>query len=219
MLCPGYQKDHEANFLQYPLHLINLASIRDVERQMPAVKGAPRLSARRFRANIISKQALFLHQKWFHKSQKLTTSFPTVTGPPAYTEDTWKTVKIGFYEYAVSCRTARCKLPNVNQTNGQKDLGYKGAEGKGEEPDGTLRRVRQVDEGAKGYGVLGMQMCPLFSGAGNQTGGGSNWNGAGVNSKEGRIAVGDEIKVLEEGEHFYVRQWVSVCVSQFSRIV
>jgi uncharacterized protein YcbX len=39
----------------YPLHLINLASVRDVERQMPKEKGSPRLSAKRFRANIISR--------------------------------------------------------------------------------------------------------------------------------------------------------------------
>jgi len=47
-------------------------------------------------------------------------------------------------------------------------------------------------------------MCPLFSG-GSQ-GAGSNWNGAGVNSREGRIMVGDEITVEEEGDHWYVKQ-------------
>lgn len=164
----------------YPLHLINLASVRDVERQMPRVKGQPRLSATRFRANII------------------------ITGPPAYTEDSWKKIKIGYYEYAVSCRTARCKLPNVNQTTGVRDLGPLNSRGEGEEPDRTLRRVRQVDGGAKGWGVLGMQMCPIFSGSGHSKLG--SWNGAGVNSREGRIMVGDEIKVLEEGEHFYIPQ-------------
>lgn len=39
----------------YPLHLINLCSVRGVERQMPKDKKTPRLSAQRFRANIISK--------------------------------------------------------------------------------------------------------------------------------------------------------------------
>jgi len=53
--------------------------------------------------------------------------------------------------------------------------------------------------------MLGMQMCPLFSG-GNTGGGNGSWNGAGVNSREGRIMVGDEIIVEEEGDHFYVKQ-------------
>lgn len=50
-------------------------------------------------------------------------------------------------------------------------------------------------------------MCPLFAGgAGSGSGSLGGWNGAGVNSREGRIMVGDEIKVLEEGEHYYVKQ-------------
>lgn len=48
-------QDFVLNISQYPLHLINLASVRDVERQIPKVKGMPRLSAQRFRANIISE--------------------------------------------------------------------------------------------------------------------------------------------------------------------
>lgn len=37
----------------YPLHIMNLASVRDLEGKLPKVKGMPKLSARRFRANII----------------------------------------------------------------------------------------------------------------------------------------------------------------------
>lgn len=37
----------------YPLHIMNLASVRDLEQKMPKVKGVPSLSAKRFRANII----------------------------------------------------------------------------------------------------------------------------------------------------------------------
>jgi uncharacterized protein YcbX len=138
----------------YPLHLVNLASIRDVERQMPKVKGAPRLSAARFRANLI------------------------ITGPDAYLEETWRRIKIGFYEYDVSCRTARCKMPNVDQVTGEKHPS---------EPDRTIRSFRAVDEGAgPNIGCLGMQMVPI--------------------SKESALRVGDEITVLEVGEHCYVKQ-------------
>jgi uncharacterized protein YcbX len=120
---------------------------------MPFVKGTPRLSATRFRPNLI------------------------VTGPEAYHEDTWKRIKIGFYEYDVSCRTTRCKLPNVDQFTGQKHAS---------EPDKTLRSFRAVDEGAGPHvGCLGVQMVPI--------------------SKESAIRVGDEITVLESGEHHYIK--------------
>ncbi|EKD15444.1 uncharacterized protein L3040_001817 [Drepanopeziza brunnea f. sp. 'multigermtubi'] len=138
----------------YPIHLINLASVRDVERQMPKVKGAPRLSAARFRANLI------------------------ITGPEAYHEDTWRRIKIGFYEYDVSCRTARCKMPNVDQVTGERHAS---------EPDQTLRSFRAVDAGTgPNIGCLGVQMVPI--------------------SKESALRVGDEITVLEVGEHEYVKQ-------------
>ncbi|EPE33079.1 MOSC N-terminal [Glarea lozoyensis ATCC 20868] len=137
----------------YPLHLVNLASVRDVESKMPYVKGAPRLSATRFRPNLI------------------------ITGPEAYNEDTWRKIKIGFYEYYVSCRTTRCKLPNVDQSTGQNHAS---------EPDKTLRSFRAVDEGAgPNVGCLGVQMIPI--------------------SKESALRVGDEITVLETGEHRYIK--------------
>lgn len=124
-----------------------MASIRDVERQLP--KGSPRLSAARFRANLI------------------------ITGPEAYNEETWRRIKIGFYEYDVSCRTTRCKLPNVDPATGEKHAS---------EPDHTLRSYRAVDPGAgPNKGCLGMQMVPI--------------------SKDSALRVGDEITVLEFGEH------------------
>lgn len=138
----------------YPLHMINLASVRAVERQMPKVKGAPRLSAARFRANLI------------------------ITGPDAFHEDTWRKIKIGYYEYDVSCRTTRCKLPNVDNITGEQHPN---------EPDRTLRSFRNVDEGAgRNVGCLGMQMVPL--------------------AKESAVRVGDEITVLEVGEHSFIKQ-------------
>jgi uncharacterized protein YcbX len=120
---------------------------------MPKVKGAPRLSAARFRANLI------------------------ITGPEAYHEDTWRRIKIGYYEYDVSCRTVRCKMPNVDQVTGERHPS---------EPDKTLRSFRSVDAGAPNLGCLGMQMVPV--------------------AKESALRVGDEITVLEVGEHEYIKQ-------------
>lgn len=101
-----------------------------------------------------------------------------VTGPEPYEEDTWKKVRIGSYEFAVSCRTARCKLPNVDPTS---------AEVHASEPDRTLRRLRNVDAGAGKYvGCLGMQVVPI--------------------SKKSVVDVGDEVVPLEYGEHVYINQ-------------
>ena len=78
----------------YPLHIMNLASVRDLGSK---VQGGPtRLSVRRFRPNII------------------------FTGPEAYAEDDWKRIKIGRADYYVSCRTVRCLLPNVDPITGEK---------------------------------------------------------------------------------------------------
>ena len=135
----------------YPLHILNLASVHDVAKKLD--KGTPRLSARQFRPNIF------------------------ITGPAPYAEDSWKKIRIGDADYYVSCRTARCKVPNINQ-----DTGVKHAV----EPDKTLRSFRRIDEGAKQHACLGMQMVPA--------------------REESRIKVGDKIEVLETGEHYYILQ-------------
>ena len=79
----------------FPLHMLNLASVRDVGKKL--TKGSPLLSALQFRPNIL------------------------ITGPTAYHEDDWKKIRIGDFEYFVCSRTARCQLPNVNQVTGIKD--------------------------------------------------------------------------------------------------
>ncbi|KAJ9669678.1 hypothetical protein H2201_000062 [Coniosporium apollinis] len=136
----------------YPLHLLNLASVRDVESHLPT--GGPKsLNAIRFRANIY------------------------ITGPPAFAEDAWKFVRIGSTKFQVSCRTARCVLPNVDPKTGVKD---------NNEPLSTLRSYRLIDEGAGTSPCLGMQMTP-------------------VSANGGEVKVGDEIEVLETGEHYYIK--------------
>lgn len=135
----------------YPLHILNLASVKELSTNM--LEDAPKLSALRFRPNFI------------------------ITGPDAYAEDGWKRIRIGGYEYFVACRTARCKLPNVDPISGERHPS---------EPDRTLRKFRNVDAGGPQYGFFGMQMVPA--------------------SVEGSIRVGDAIEVLETGNHRYIPQ-------------
>lgn len=142
----------------YPLHLINLSSVRDLESRLPSNRlkttNKHLLSTIRFRPNII------------------------ITGPEPYAEDTWKVITLGGFEYHVSCRTARCTLPNVDPSSGVKDTKM--------QPYRTLEKYRAIDPGAGKWPCLGMQMVPK--------------------SEEGVVRVGDEVKVLESGEHFYLMQ-------------
>lgn len=99
-----------------------------------------------------------------------------VTGGEAYTEDTWKRVLVGNDEYHVSCRTVRCLLPNVSQDTGERRS----------QPNKALKSFRCVDQGDPKNACLGVQVVPAS--AGRRT-----------------IHVGDEIQVLETGEHLYIK--------------
>ena len=153
----------------FPLHMLNITSVKAVDDEISdkatAVKG--KLDAIRFRANIY------------------------ITGAPAHEEDTWQRITIGRCvnniegqmvetdgNYHIACRTARCKLPNVNPDTGEKDVN---------EPYTTLGRTRKVDKGAYPHPCLGMQVIPLF--------------------QQGMLKVGDEIQVLERGEHCYEKMF------------
>ena len=127
----------------YPVHILNLASVRDIESNFQ--KGAPPLSARNFRPNIV------------------------ITGGDAYDEDSWKRIKIGAFLYYVSCLTVRCLLPNVHPVTGK-----------------TLKDFRCIDAGDPKNACLGMHMVPAL--------------------EDNKIKVGDEIKVLQTGEHLYIKQ-------------
>ncbi|KAI9714638.1 MAG: hypothetical protein M1812_006303 [Candelaria pacifica] len=135
----------------YPLHILNLASVRDFNKHTYSV--LPKLDIIRFRPNII------------------------ITGPEPHAEDSWKKIRIGQDEYHVSCRTTRCKLPNVNQDTGIKHNA---------EPDEALRKHRRVDKGDPYKACMGMQMVPAV--------------------EKGTIKVGDVVEVLEIGEHLYIKQ-------------
>jgi uncharacterized protein YcbX len=130
------------------MHILNLASIHDISSHQP--KSYRPLNALRFRANIY------------------------VTGPPAFSEDDWKAAQIGDSTYDISCRTTRCKLPNVDPETGNADRN---------QPSTTMLKYRVIDEGSKAA-CLGMMMTPLG---------------------DGEVRVGDEVKVLEKGKHFFVK--------------
>ncbi|EDU44233.1 MOSC domain containing protein [Pyrenophora tritici-repentis] len=147
----------------YPIHIINMASIHDVASKLPTGKPEPEhiwqrrhtlLDALRFRANIY------------------------ITGPPAFAEDDWKKAKLTSSDSSslklhISCRSTRCKLPNVDPKTAVADRN---------EPLTTLRNYRVIDAGSKNA-CLGMQVTPL---------------------EEGSVAVGDQIEVLETGEHLFI---------------
>ncbi|KAF1843464.1 uncharacterized protein K460DRAFT_287477 [Cucurbitaria berberidis CBS 394.84] len=128
----------------YPIHIINLASVHHVAENLPGLTKSEYawqnyhtlLNALRFRANIY------------------------ITGPPAFHEDNWtkaKTVSPANSTpttYHISCRTTRCKLPNVDPETGIADRN---------EPMTTMRKYRVIDEGSKSA-CLGMQVTPLGDG-------------------------------------------------------
>ncbi|KAL8896935.1 MAG: hypothetical protein Q9192_002825 [Flavoplaca navasiana] len=81
----------------YPLHILGLSSVADVDQRLAGVLAAIKEStALRFRANIY------------------------FDGPEAYAEDSWKNIRIGQSIYHVACRTTRCELPNTDQWTGEK---------------------------------------------------------------------------------------------------
>ncbi|RDA90884.1 hypothetical protein CP533_3238 [Ophiocordyceps camponoti-saundersi (nom. inval.)] len=152
----------------YPLHLLNLNSIRDLETKIQKDESIQRLDAQRFRGNII------------------------ISGAEAYDEDDWKSVRFKGRQGAslssvfdVSCRTVRCKLPNVDPATG---IRHK------VEPDRAIRKYREVDAGAPKMGCLGMQLCPLFP------------ESEKAEQLQSVLEVGMEVEPQQRGSHFY--QWI-----------
>ncbi|KAI1386349.1 uncharacterized protein F4822DRAFT_313238 [Hypoxylon trugodes] len=164
----------------YPLHLVNLSSVQQFSSEVPKDENLKELDVIRFRPNIIGE------------SQLTTSGYHPVSGAPVYDEETWKQVRFkpgnsGLYNDAVfhvSCRTVRCKMPNVDPATGFRHPS---------EPDKSLRGKRAVDEGAPLNGCLGMQLTPLFDASLGE-------------DREAWIAVGMTLEVEERGEHVYIKQ-------------
>ncbi|KAL2023024.1 hypothetical protein VTK56DRAFT_3934 [Thermocarpiscus australiensis] len=154
----------------YPLHLLNLSSVRDLDAKIDKDAAIRPLDPRRFRANIIVDDS-----------------------DAPYDEETWKKIRFmpgpaskrGASTFHVSCRTVRCKMPNVDQDTGDRHP---------VEPDRSLRKYREVDEGAKHMGCLGMQLTPLFDKTDS------------LDNMESWVHVGMSVEVLERGSHFYIKQ-------------
>lgn len=152
----------------YPLHLMTLNSIQKFSEEVPKDDDLKELDVLRFRPNII------------------------LSGAEAYDEETWKQVRFkpgssGLYNDAsfhVSCRTVRCKMPNVDPDTGIRHPS---------EPDKSLRAKRAVDEGAPLNGCLGMQLTPLYDASLGD-------------DRESWIAVGMTVEVEERGHHVYIKQ-------------
>ncbi|KAK0629884.1 hypothetical protein B0T17DRAFT_486423 [Bombardia bombarda] len=157
----------------YPLHLLNLSSVRDLDAKIDKDNILKSLDPRRFRANLIA-----------------------VDGVDDYDEETWKTIRFKpgssnvrrqTSTFHVSCRTVRCKLPNVDPDSGIRHPA---------EPDRSLRKFRDVDEGAKNKGCLGMQLTPLFDNAADSS----------PEDLESWVEVGMSIDVVDRGSHTYITQ-------------
>ncbi len=178
----------------YPVHLQNLASVRDVAGRVKS--DIADLSALRFRPNII------------------------ITGPAAYDEDDWKGVRVQRdphnpwetasspssqpqkvsadpaaepVEFHTACHTLRCLLPNVDPLTGTRHL---------HEPAKTLRSFRRIDRGDKVKAALGLQLVPLRPGEHHL----QHRHREGEKENEGQrdtemeIRVGDLIEVVQRGE-------------------
>jgi uncharacterized protein YcbX len=101
-----------------------------------------------------------------------------VAGPNAYNEDDWKKIKVGGHVFFCVCHTVRCRLPNVDPET---------AERHPVEPDKILKSFRCIDDGDPLNACLGLQLVPS-------------------ESDTFQIQIGDEIEVLERGEHHYIKQ-------------
>ena len=143
-------------------------------------EGSRELSVRRFRANVVFEGAAAFEEDWW---RRIRIGSRAATGGDVREvekrgEKREEKDEEGYgCEYHVVCRCVRCKVPNVDLETGVRDRN---------QPYTTLVKKREIDQGAKGLGCLGMQMVPV--------------------EQEGRVKVGDWIEVLERGEHEYIKQ-------------
>lgn len=168
---------------QQPININNVASVQAVSQMLPQ-ENRP-LNALRFRANL-----------W-------------ITGTAAYEEESWKRCRIVpkvprveerdsklATTLSIVCRTSRCTMPNVDPAKGEFST-QTPAEGKKmglPQPTTTLVEHRTVENGNKAaLGYLGMHAVPEDR----------DLNAAREKWENLVVCVGDEIEVLERGEHLY----------------
>ncbi|TQV98920.1 hypothetical protein V2A60_007383 [Cordyceps javanica] len=173
---------------QQPIHINSVPSVQAVSRMLPR-ENQP-LNALRFRANL-----------W-------------IAGAPAYDEESWKRCRIVAPRGApaprvtggqdstlattlsVVCRTSRCTMPNVDPAQGTFSS-QRPAEGKKRglpQPSTALVAYRTVEDGNRAaLGYLGMHAVPEDR----------DLNAARSQQAHLVVCVGDEIEVLERGDHLY----------------
>ncbi|KAF7719689.1 Uncharacterized protein PECH_004190 [Penicillium ucsense] len=167
---------------QQPININSLSSVHEVSSHLP--KENQPLDALRFRANI-----------WIANSI-------------AYEEETWKRVRVrprattttrpsdAAPVFSIVCRTSRCTMPNVNLGTGafDADLPAEGRKKGKPQPSTTLVQQRTVETGnPSALGYLGMHCVPEDKSL--KVAEESDWGPY--------IEVGDELEVLETGEHLY----------------
>ncbi|OAA41981.1 MOSC, beta barrel [Beauveria brongniartii RCEF 3172] len=168
---------------QQPININSVPSVQAVSQMLPR-ENQP-LNGLRFRANL-----------W-------------ITGAAAYDEESWKRCRIMpkaprvhrqdsklATTLSVVCRTSRCTMPNVDPAKGIFSW-QRPAEGKNKglpQPTTTLVEYRTPENGNKAaLGYLGMHAVPEDR----------DLNAAREQRANLVVCVGDEIEVLERGDHLY----------------
>ncbi|CAN6648463.1 hypothetical protein TRVA0_023S00650 [Trichomonascus vanleenenianus] len=137
-----------------------------------------------FPGNLITQQSLDdLYGRVFEKTNGEVRVCPRNFRPnividgvsKAWDEDDWKRIRVGEYRWYIPCRNIRCQIPTINLMSGEFE--------KSREPYKTLQSFRRIDEGYKLAPCFGMNM---------------------INESTGfTVQVGDEVEILERGEHKY----------------
>ncbi|KAA8916412.1 hypothetical protein TRICI_001439 [Trichomonascus ciferrii] len=92
-------------------------------------------------------------------------------------EDGWKRIRIGNHEWIVPCRNIRCQITTVNLSSGKFETSR--------EPYKTMQSFRRIDTGSKYAPCFGMNLINCDT--------------------QFTVKVGDQLTVLERGDHHYPR--------------
>ncbi|OJD25218.1 hypothetical protein ACJ73_03413 [Blastomyces percursus] len=174
----------------FPVHMLSLSSVREIDARTKYA--IPNLSIRRFRPNIILEGSAAFEEDDWKRVRFIPRNGKQLLSNQVVEEAEKKEGQNGSVaddsqnhssengeegvEMYISCRTVRCRLPNVDPNTGVRHP---------VEPDKTLKSFRCIDAGDPNNACLGMQCVPAV--------------------EEFTLRVGDELKVLEKGEHFYLK--------------
>lgn len=103
-----------------PILMINRASVDALNEEIAARGAGPSVDETAFRANIVVQSS---------------GRDDGGSGPPAYSEDTWTSVRIGVHDFKLLGACRRCQMVCVDQATGEKR----------QEPFSTLAKTRRFD--------------------------------------------------------------------------